>query len=91
MNGNDKKRAWEHRLGVGTINFGDLGCVLLQFACREGDFDVDSPDLKVGSGAEKITNFLNFPKLTKVHEMSRNDPRKGSVSFDASLEAGSRG
>ena len=26
MMGNDQKSAWDHHLGVRTINFGDLGC-----------------------------------------------------------------
>ena len=52
MTGNDQKSAWEHHLGVGTINFGDLGCPGRYSGVLERDFDVDSEDSKVGYGVE---------------------------------------
>ena len=64
MAGNDQKSVWERHLGVGTINFGDLGCPRRYSAVLERDFDVGSQDPKVGYGAEKIN---------KKHKTSRND------------------
>ena len=57
MVGNDQKSAWERHLGVGTMNFGDLGCSRRYSIVLESDFDVASQDPKVGYGAEKIKNF----------------------------------
>ena len=47
MAGNDQKSAWERHLGVGTINFGDLGCHRRYSVVLESDFDVGSQDPKV--------------------------------------------
>ena len=54
MVGNGQKSVWERHLGVGTIDFGDLGCPRMYSAVLESDFDVASQDPKVGYGAEKI-------------------------------------
>ena len=54
MVGHDQKSDWECHLGVGTINFGDLGCPRMYCAVLESDFDVGSQDPKVRYGAEKI-------------------------------------
>ena len=52
MVGNDQKSAWEHHLGVRTINFGDLGCPRMYYGVPERDFDAESQDPKVGYGAD---------------------------------------
>ena len=62
MTGNDQKSAWEHHLGVGTINFGDLGCPGRYSGVLERDFDVDSQDPKVGYGDQNNTTVLKSIK-----------------------------
>ena len=62
MAGNDQKSAWEHHLGVGTINFGDLGCPGRYSGVLERDFDVYYQDSKVGYGVEKLNIFDFFEK-----------------------------
>ena len=73
MTGNDQKSAWEHHLGVGTINFCDLGCPGMYSGVLEGDFHVDSHNPKVGHGGENFKNFRKVSKVTKVHVMTGND------------------
>ena len=60
MTGNDQKSAWEHHLGVRTINFGDLGCPRMYYGVPERDFDAESQDPKVGYGAERIFYLYFF-------------------------------
>ena len=60
MTGNDQKSDWEHHLGVGTINFGDLGCLVRYSGVLEGDFHVDSQNPKVGYGGEIFEKFHFF-------------------------------
>ena len=60
MAGNDQKSVWERHLGVGTINFGDLGCPRRYSGVLERDFDVDSQHPKVGYGAKKIKILQAF-------------------------------
>ena len=47
MAGNDKKRLWEHHLGVGRALFNHLGRHGRSSGIIKRDFDVDSQNSKV--------------------------------------------
>ena len=72
MAGNDKKRLWEHHLGVGRALFNHLGRPGRSSGIIKRDFDVDSQNSKV---MRKSYFFIYFRKVTKYHEMIRNEQK----------------
>ena len=79
MIGNDQKSAWERHVGVGTINFGDLGCPRRYSGVLESDFHVDYHNPKVWM---RFVFKENFQK-------SQTSQKGMRFLFYASLEAGS--
>ena len=75
MTGNDQTSVWEDHLGAETIHFIDLGCPGRYYGVLESDFHVDSQNSKVGYGGEHFDWFINFQKVTKLHEMTGTEQK----------------
>ena len=63
-------------MGAEATHVRDFGCPGRYSGVLESDFHVDSQNPKVGGyGGESFETFRNFPKVTKLHEMTGNDQK----------------